>query len=90
MSDHRSRCSIIIPDVLWNQCLIAHTRYFVLPPFFTPLAVRGTFSACPQEGYYIFREMAPTSAEAADDEKNDEPRPLKGPNQWPSEELLPG
>lgn len=60
------------------------------PLFSTPLAVRGTFSACPQEGYYIFREMAPTSAEAADDEKNDEPRPLKGPNQWPSEELLPG
>lgn len=51
-------------------------------------AACGAYSAW-QEGYYIFREMARTSAEAADDEKKDDARPLKGPNQWPSEELLP-
>eukprot|EP00752_Nemacystus_decipiens_P014679 g13075.t1 len=35
-----------------------------------------------KEGYYIFRELA------ADDERDT--RPLKGPNQWPSEDLVPG
>lgn len=49
----------------------------------------GSCSAL-QEGYYIFREMAPAPAGAAADEKKADTRPLKGPNQWPSEELLPG
>lgn len=40
-----------------------------------------------QEGYYIFREMDPA---AVDGEEEGKSRPLKGPNQWPSEELLPG
>eukprot|EP00903_Cladosiphon_okamuranus_P019798 g18198.t2 len=35
-----------------------------------------------KEGYSVFRELA------ADDE--DDSTPLKGPNQWPSEDLVPG
>ncbi|CAN0111607.1 unnamed protein product [Scytosiphon promiscuus] len=35
-----------------------------------------------KEGYYVFREIDADSADAT--------KPLTGPNQWPSEELLPG
>ncbi|CAN0385613.1 unnamed protein product [Laminaria digitata] len=35
-----------------------------------------------KEGYYVFREIAAGSEEAS--------KPLNGPNQWPSEDLLPG
>lgn len=38
-----------------------------------------------QEGYYIFREGS-----APADGKDDGARPLSGPNQWPSEEVVPG
>ncbi|CAM9287485.1 unnamed protein product [Ectocarpus sp. 6 AP-2014] len=38
-----------------------------------------------KEGYYIFREL-PTPP----DGKEDAARPLKGPNQWPSEDVVPG
>ncbi|CAM9287559.1 unnamed protein product [Ectocarpus sp. 6 AP-2014] len=40
-----------------------------------------------KEGYYIFREG---SAAAAADGEHDDARTLSGPNQWPSEELVPG
>ncbi|CAN0402723.1 unnamed protein product, partial [Ectocarpus sp. 8 AP-2014] len=35
--------------------------------------------------YYMFREGS-----AAADGEHDDARPLSGPNQWPSEELVPG
>ncbi|CAN0092914.1 unnamed protein product [Ascophyllum nodosum] len=35
-----------------------------------------------KEGYYVFREIDPDSEEAT--------KPLRGPNQWPCENLLPG
>lgn len=35
-----------------------------------------------QEGYYVFREIAADSEDAT--------KPLSGPNQWPSENLVPG
>ncbi|CAM9597469.1 unnamed protein product [Scytosiphon promiscuus] len=42
-----------------------------------------------KEGYYIFREMD-AAATVSDAEQGSAARPLKGPNQWPSETLVPG
>ena len=35
-----------------------------------------------QESYYVYREIAADSEEAT--------KPLRGPNQWPPEHLVPG
>ena len=47
------------------------------------LPVNRTRVVCAvQEGYYVFREIAADSEDAT--------KPLSGPNQWPSEHLVPG
>lgn len=60
-----------------------------LPSFLTPCADHSlSCSSVEQEGYYIFREMSATAETGG--EGDNKARPLKGPNQWPPEALVPG
>ncbi|CAM9597540.1 unnamed protein product [Scytosiphon promiscuus] len=43
-----------------------------------------------KEGYYIFREMPSPENGGGGGGGEEKIRPLNGPNQWPSEELVPG
>lgn len=56
------------------------SRHYLL--FGYPNIFLNSLSSCPQELFELFRDIDPDSEEAS--------KPLRGPNQWPPESLVPG